>query len=229
MRGERPGRDHVEKAWRPRDDPSIPAETSLRTGESADVVPNEPLEPVQAQFRAIDRPGPSIPGDVPVEAVLVRPETDLPPRQVVDRVGVDPGRDEPVGVADADAHPVLQSRHLRRDGVAVETDVLQDKAGGRARSPRARVVGREIAVEAVPDLRPQHSKADRLGDLEAAVRLQLHIAEEVEDALGLGIRGGRGEEQQRQRQRDPGGLHRSAESDLRRGARRLIAQLEIAR
>ena len=136
-----------------------------------------PRRPVQAQFRAIDRPIPAISGDVPVEAVLVRPETHLPPRQVADGVGVDAGRDEPVGVADADAHPVLQSRQLRRDGVAVETDVLQDKAGGPARSLRARVVGREIAIDAVPDLRPQHPKTDRLGDLQSAVGLQLHIAE----------------------------------------------------
>ena len=81
------------KAGYPCDDPSIPGATSLRTGENVDVVPNEPVEPVQAQFRAIDWPIPAISGDVPVEAVFVRPEANLPPCQVADRVGMDAGRD----------------------------------------------------------------------------------------------------------------------------------------
>ena len=122
----------------------------------------------------------------------------------------------------------MRTPFCNRDGVAVEGGVLQDKVGGRARSPEARVVSREIAIDAVPDLRPQHPKADRLGYLGAAVGLQLHIAEEVENPLGLGTRGRRAEEQQRQRQRNPVGRDRSTESDLRYGARGLIAQLEIA-
>src|SRR6516225_9526208 len=118
----------------------------------------------------------------------------------------------------------MRTPFCNRDGVAVEGGVLQDKVGGRARSPEARVVSREIAIDAVPNLRPQHPKADRLGYLEAAVGLQLHIAEEVENPLGLGIRGRRAEEQQRQR--NPVGRYSSTESDPRCGARGLIAQLE---
>ena len=70
------------------------------------------------------------------------------------------------------------------------------------------------------------STRKRIGYLEAAVGLQLHIAEEVENPLGLGIRGRRAEEQQRQR--NPVGRYSSTESDPRCGARGLIAQLEIA-
>jgi len=229
MREERPGRDHVEKAGRPRDDPSIPGETSLRTGENADVVPNEPVEPVQAQFRAIDRPGPAIPGDVPVEAVLVRSETHLPPRQVADGVGVDAGGTSRLG------SPMRMRTPFSNRDTCVGTASPSREASSRTkpvveRDPQgpagARVVSREIAIDAVPDLRPQHPKADRLGYLEAAVGLQLHIAEEVENPLGLGIRGRRAEEQQRQR--NPVGRYSSTESDLRCGARGLIAQLQIA-
>ena len=114
------------------------------------------------------------------------------------------------------------------DGIAVETDVLQRKAGSRVRSPPPLVIGREITIDAVLDLRPQYLECDRLGDVEAAVGLYRYIADEVCDALGLSMSGRCAEEQQRQRERDPGGRHRSAESNLWRGARGLIAELEIA-
>ena len=165
MREERPCREHVEKAGRPRDDTSIPGETSLRTGENADVVPNEPVEPVQAQFRAIDRPGPAIPGDVPVEAVLVRSETHLPPRQVADGVGVDAGGTSRLG------SPMRMRTPFSNRDTCVGTASPSREASSRTkpvveRDPQgpagARVVSREIAIDAVPDLRPQHPKADRL-------------------------------------------------------------------
>src|SRR5262249_46809220 len=147
----------------------------------------------------------TIPGDIPVESIRISPEMYLPPRQVMDRVGMHAGRDEVIGVADLEAHPAWQSRLLRRDRVTVETDVLQDKPGGRARTPWTPIIDWKIAIDPVPNPRPQHPKGDRLGDVERALRSDLYIADEVENVLGLGMHGCRAEEQQPECRRESGG------------------------
>jgi hypothetical protein len=93
------------------------------------------------------------------------------------------GRQQPVGAADAHAHPVRQplgDEVLRRAVAGYGLDVEADLDAGAV---AIGVGGGEIAQDAAADLPPLGLHADRLGDRKVAVALDHGIADEQQDAL----------------------------------------------
>ena len=101
---------------------------------------------------------------VPVKLVIGGEEAELASCRVADHVGMFADRHVPVGVADPEAHAIVDRFARIMLGLAVPLDALDLEADVDAVAV-ALVAGREIAGDAVTDLLAFDIHAERLGDV----------------------------------------------------------------
>ena len=163
-------------------------------------------------FGPVDGKGPAVAGDVPVELVKVLEEPQLPVDPVPDGVGVAPGLEKHVFLADVDLDAVGNALGVVGLGPAVPQDLLHLEAHLDGVAQPVPVGGGKIPDDAPLDLLPGGLHRDVFGDGHGGVGMDFDEALEIEDALGLGRgRGGPGQEGQdhdgRQGQEQGAALH----------------------
>ena len=103
-------------------------------------------------FGPVDGKGPAVAGDVPVEFVKVLEEPQLPVDPVPDGVGVDPGPEKHVFLADVDLDAVGDALGVVGLGPAVPQDLLHLKAHRDGVAQPVLIGGGKIPDDAPLDL-----------------------------------------------------------------------------
>jgi hypothetical protein len=116
-----------------------------------------------------------------------------------------------VRVADPDPHAIGDPHHLPRHRPAIELHLLRLEADPHLAPPPAPVAGRKVALDAMADVTAFDTDTDRFGDIERAVALDRHVAEEVEDPLvGARRRREHGRDCRRKREQQDAQPHQEA-------------------
>ena len=164
----------------------IVAPVSLVTGVGRRLEDPGPGGQLDIGLGPVDGEGPAVAGDIPVELVKVLEKSQFPVDPVPDGVGVDPGPEKHVFLADADLDPVGGALGLIGFGPVVPQDLFHLKAHPDGVAQPVRVGGGKIPDDAPLDLLAGSLDRDILGDGHGGVGMDLDEALEIEDALGLG-------------------------------------------